>query len=123
VAAAYKSFDGDVAPGTSGVQVGGAERVGVDRHDARPAQLAELEQAGGPDRHRQGVLQLALEQHEEAAARRQGRRAGADQRRAGVDEGREQGPIEPVDDAPRRSARHRSMEHRHGQARGVADVA
>ena len=122
-AAGRDAFDRRRDIGARGAQVVGAQRRCVDRHDARALQLGQQQQARRPHRHVERSLQFALPQHEEAAARRDGVDAFAQQRLPRLDERREQRDVTLVHHAPRRSAAHHRMAHRDVERRRMADVA
>ena len=103
-AAGRDAFDG---------RVGRAPQRAGDRPERRAstvttpacASSVEQQQARGPHRHRQRGLQLALEQHEEAAARRDRGRAVAHQAMRRVEERLQQRRVAFADHALRRRAR------------------
>ena len=112
-------FERRVGARADRAQMLGGERRGIGGDDADAAavapaglELGDEQQARRPHRHRERGRHLALEEGEEAAARRDRGDAFALERARRVDEGREQRRVALDDDAPRRRAAHGAIADR-----------
>ena len=102
----------------------GVSAAASHRQHARQRQLpAACSRLERPHRHRQRGLQLALPQHQEAAAGRDRGRALGDELAGRIDERLEQRSIGLAHHALRRCTRDDRVAHRKGEAVGAADVA
>ena len=111
--------------GTGSAQVVDPQRLCIDGDHAGPqvGQCRQREQAGGPHRHRQRGGQFALEQHQEAAARRHRACTLRHQRLTSLDERLQQARGALAHHPLRRSPCDGAKHHRHAPTARMTHIA